>query len=114
MLSSLTHHEHGHTLHGLLLANAFSSVSVTNLNETGLLPGMGNLNDFSSYRYVYTCTGVVHWCTCEFTLNTLERTVEQLAGCLAKETKASSRGQSTIACKRRSLPIPLRIFNKMT
>ena len=23
------------------------------LNETGLLPGMGKLNDFSSYSYVY-------------------------------------------------------------
>ena len=23
------------------------------VNETGLLPGMGKLNDFSSYSYVY-------------------------------------------------------------
>ena len=29
MLSSLTHHERGHTLHGLLLANAFSSRKAT-------------------------------------------------------------------------------------
>ena len=33
------------------------------------------------------------------TESTLERAVEQLAGCLAKETKVSSRGQSTTARK---------------
>ena len=59
-----------------------------------------------------TCTGVVHnfwtpadsdlWVlmhcyTYKYLLNTLERAVEQLAGCLAKETKVNSRGQSTTA-----------------
>ena len=64
-----------------------------------------------------TCTGVVHnfctfvthmdfcwdlwvlmhWYTCKCLLNILERAVEQLAGCLTKETKVSSRGQSTTA-----------------
>ena len=39
----------------------------------------------------------MHWYTWKCLLNTLERAVEQLAGCLAKETKLSSRGQSTIA-----------------
>ena len=33
------------------------------------------------------------------TESTLERAVEQLAGCIAKETKVSSRGQSTTARK---------------
>ena len=33
------------------------------------------------------------------TESTLKRAIEQLAGCLAKETKVSSRGQSTTACK---------------
>ena len=40
----------------------------------------------------------MHWYTCKCLLNTLERAVEQLAGCLAKETKVSTRGQSTTAC----------------
>ena len=58
MLSSVTHHEYGHTLHGLLLANVFSSVNVTNQNSTlmkqaCMLLGMGKLNDFSIYVYVY-------------------------------------------------------------
>ena len=39
----------------------------------------------------------MHWYTCKCLLNTLERAVEQLAGCLAKETKVSRRGQSTTA-----------------
>ena len=54
--------------------------------------GMGKLNDFSSYMY---CIGTLVMST----ESTLERAVEQLAGCLAKETKVSSRGQSTIARK---------------
>ena len=33
------------------------------------------------------------------TESTLERAVEQLAGCLAKETEVSSQGQSTTARK---------------
>ena len=40
---------------------------------------------------------LMHWYTCKCLLNTLERAVEQLAGCLAKETQVSSRGQSTTA-----------------
>ena len=52
MLSSLTHHElWSYNLHGLLLANAFLSVNSTNqISKTGLLLGMGKLNDFSSCR----------------------------------------------------------------
>ena len=41
VLSSLTHHEHGHTLHGLLLDNAFSSLNVT--NQTSIRPGKVHL-----------------------------------------------------------------------
>ena len=39
----------------------------------------------------------MHWYTCKSLLNTLGRAVEQLAGCLAKQAKVSSRGQSTTA-----------------
>ena len=39
----------------------------------------------------------MHWYACKCLLNTLERAVEQLAGCLAKEIKVSTRGQSTTA-----------------
>ena len=38
----------------------------------------------------------MHWYTCKCLLNTLGRAVEQLAGCLAKETNVSSQGQSTM------------------
>ena len=37
----------------------------------------------------------MHWYTCKSLLNTLGRAVEQLAVCLAKQAKVSSRGQST-------------------
>ena len=81
-------------------------------NETSLLPGMSKLNDFSSYSYMCTCTGVVHkFCdphgfllrlmssdalvhTDKCLLNSLWRAVEQLAGSLAKETKVNSRNHS--------------------
>ena len=39
----------------------------------------------------------MHWHTCKSLLNTLGRAVEQLAGCLAKQAKVSSGGQSTTA-----------------
>ena len=38
---------------------------------------------------------LIHWHTCKSLLNTLGRAVEQLAVCLAKQAKVSSRGQST-------------------
>ena len=37
----------------------------------------------------------MQWYTCKSLLNTLGRAVEQLAGCLAKQAKVSSQGQST-------------------
>ena len=40
---------------------------------------------------------LMHGHTCKSLLNTLGRAVEQLAGCLAKQAKVSSRGQSTTA-----------------
>ena len=46
-------------------------------------------------------TVLMTWHTCKSLLNTSGRAVEQLAGCLAKQAKVSSRGQSTIA-----MPIP--------
>ena len=49
----------------------------------------------------------MHWYTCKCILNTLERAVEQLAGCLAKETKVSSRGQSTTARNAELVAYPL-------
>ena len=39
----------------------------------------------------------MHWHTGKSLLNTLGRAVEQLAGCLAKQAKISSRGRSTTA-----------------
>ena len=41
----------------------------------------------------------MHWYTCKSLLNTLGRAVEQLARCLAKQAKVSSRGQSTTAMR---------------
>ena len=49
----------------------------------------------------------MHWYTCKCLLNTLGRAVEQLAGCLAKETKVSSRGQSTTVMQRKLKAYPL-------
>ena len=40
-----------------------------------------------------------HWYTCKSLLNTLGRAVEQLTVCPAKQTKVSSRGQSTSHAK---------------
>ena len=45
---------------------------------------------------------LMHWYTCKCLQNILGRAVEQLAGCLAKETKVSSRGQSTTVMQRRT------------
>ena len=64
----------------------------------------------------------MHWYTCKCLLNTLEKTVEQLAWCLAKETKLSSRGQSTTTRNAEIVAYPLmntpqivsRNLNKMT
>ena len=39
----------------------------------------------------------MNWHTCKSLLNTSGRAVEQLAGCLAKQAKVSSRGQSRTA-----------------
>ena len=39
----------------------------------------------------------MHRHTCKSLLTTFERAVEQLAGCLAKQAKISSQGQSTTA-----------------
>ena len=44
----------------------------------------------------------MHWYTCKCLLNTLGGAVEQLAACLAKETKVSSRGQSTTVMQRQT------------
>ena len=42
----------------------------------------------------------MHWYTCKKSLlNTLGRAVEQLAVCLTKQAKVSSRGQSTSHAK---------------
>ena len=43
----------------------------------------------------------MHWHTGKSLLNTLGRAVEQLVGCLAKQAKVSSRGQSTTAMQYR-------------
>ena len=72
---------------------------------------MGKLDDFSTYSYVYmlhnSCNprglmlrfmSSMHLYTCKCLLNTLGRAVQQLAECLAKETKGSTRGQSTTTC----------------
>ena len=40
---------------------------------------------------------LMNWHTCKSLLNTSGRAVEQFAGCLAKQAKVSSRGQSTTA-----------------
>ena len=81
---------------------------------------MEKLNDFSGYIAMCTCTGVVHnFCnphglllrlmssdalvhTCKCLLNTLGRAVEQLAGCLAKETAIEVKVQHT-QCRIREL-----------
>jgi len=44
---------------------------------------------------------------CKCLLNTLGRAVEQLAGCLAKETKVSSQDQSTTAHNTELIAYPL-------
>ena len=49
----------------------------------------------------------MHLCTSKSLLNTLGRAVEQLAGCLAKETEVSSLGQSTTLMQRRTGAYPL-------
>ena len=51
----------------------------------------------------------MNWHTCESLLNTSGRAAEQLAGCLAKQAKVSSRGQSRTA----SAKVVLSIFNEM-
>ena len=51
----------------------------------------------------------MNWHTCKSLLNTSGRAVEQLAGCLAKQAKVSSRGQSGTA----GAKVVLSIFNKM-
>ena len=52
----------------------------------------------------YVNLGVLmHWYTCKQSLlNTLGRAVEQLAVCLAKQAKVSSRGQSTTVMQKAS------------
>ena len=47
----------------------------------------------------------MHWYICKCPLNTLGRAVEQLAGCLAKQAKVSSQGQSTTVMQRGTIPL---------
>ena len=50
----------------------------------------------------------MHWYTCKSLLNTLGRAVEQLAGCLAKQTKVSSRSQRPARGQREASARPAR------
>ena len=103
-------------VHGLLLANPFSSVNVTNQTSimkqaccrewviwmTSVVIGTCTCKPLLEWSirfstHMDSCWDLwvlMHWYTCKCLPNTLGRAVEQLAGCLAKETKVSSRGQS--------------------
>ena len=56
---------------------------------------------------------LMHYYTSKSQLNTLARTVEQLAGCLAQQAEVSSRGQSTTDRHRQREGLKC-VMNKMT
>ena len=106
----------------LLLTNVFSSVNVTNqtstLMEQACCPEWGSWMTSAAIA-TCTCTGVVHnfcnphgllaaevlmhWYTCKCPLNILKRAVEQLAGCLSKETKVSCKRSITFVMLRKEI-----------